>query len=356
MGSMNRRNLVGALGAIGGAMGQPAAVLARPDDRSGDRIGGGQDGLKRRVLANFAGLPGTQALKIWAPAADGGPEFMLAENSAQKLFVGSAIKAFVLCERMCQLDRPDILARITATGPDGSIVPDELLALDESVWSADSATFNPPYLSGRVTERAAMEAMILHSDNTGTDIELKATGPDRVRAFLSTAGLRASAVPDSTRSFFGYLLGASDYRTFTWAELVAAGKSDAPVVNPPLNDVETLASSADDLVSFYARSVQGDFFRHPETLQQYRAILRLGDVISLVPFPLGVTAFAKGGSIDVPGFHTLCIPGAIYFSGRWVYFAAIINWYAPAQNDPATVNRYLAAVRNALAQMHEALQ
>ena len=94
---------------------------------------------------------------------------MIAVNAGQRLFVGSSIKAFVLCERMRQLDGSDIVKKVTTN----------LLPLNESVWSADSATFNPPHLSGAVTERTAMEAMILHSDNTGTDMVLNAAGPGR---------------------------------------------------------------------------------------------------------------------------------------------------------------------------------
>ena len=45
------------------------------------------------------------------------------------------------------------------------------------MWSADSATFNPPNMIGMVSERTAMEAMLMHSDNTGTDMMLKFTGP-----------------------------------------------------------------------------------------------------------------------------------------------------------------------------------
>src|SRR5262249_37193163 len=156
-------------------------------------------------------------------------------------------------------------------------------------------------------------------------------GPDNVRAFLAGAGLNQSAIPDSTRIFLGYLLGAANYKTFTWQDVQAS--ANLPIVNSPLNDVETLASSADDLVSFYARSIQGEFFKNPETLQQYRTVLRSGDVITFI-IPLGATAFAKGGSIDVPKFHALCAAGAMSFNGRWVYFATIINWYAPAGTDP----------------------
>ena len=66
----------------------------------------------------------------------------------------------MLAEALRQADSPDVVQTITQ----------RQLALDASVWSPDSATFNPPNLSGVVSERTALEAMILHSDNTGTDM------------------------------------------------------------------------------------------------------------------------------------------------------------------------------------------
>ena len=51
--------------------------------------------------------------------------------------------------------------------------------------------------------------------------------------------------------------------------------------------METLASSADDLVSYYSRSLQGAFFKHPETLNEFREILAMGDAIWLLPVLLG---------------------------------------------------------------------
>jgi len=232
-------------------------------------------------------------------------------------------------------------------------ITERQLALDASVWSLDSATFNPPNLSGTVSERTALEAMILHSDNTGADMVLKAVGPDKVRAFIASAGLTNTLIPDSTRVFFGYLLGAPDYRTFTWEQVVAA--ADSPIVNPPLNTTQTLASSADDLVSFYARALQGKFFKHDETLREYRALLSIGDVISLLPVPLGASAFAKGGSIDVPGFHAVCAPGGMFFDDVWVYFCFIINWKAAAEQDLATLAAWAAASSRALQIVKDAL-
>ncbi len=315
-----------------------AAALGAPAPARAD---GGS--LAHAVDRLFAKLPGAVAYKILAPATGRTARLELSANAGRQLFVGSAFKTFVAAEALRQADSPDIVRTITT----------RQLALDASVWSLDSAIFNPPHLSGMVSARTALEAMILHSDNTATDMAMKLAGPARVRAFIASAGLTRTLIPDSTRSFFGYLLGAPDYRRFTWAQLVAA--ADDPIVNPPLNPVQTLASSADDLVSFYARALQGGFFRHAATLRQYRALLALGDVISLLPVPLGVSAFAKGGSIDVPGFHALCAPGAMFFDEVWVYFCFIINWKAAAVVDPATVAAMAAASSQALEIVKDAL-
>jgi beta-lactamase class A len=295
------------------------------------------------ILRLFAGLPGDVAVKIVAPPRGSERGLLVESNASTRLFIGSAFKTFVLCEAVRQADTPDVVQTISQ----------RQLALDASVWSADSATFNPPHLTGMVSERTALEAMILHSDNTGTDMSIKLVGPDNVRGFIASAGLTNTMVPDSTRVFFGYLLGAPDYKTFTWDDLVAA--ADAPIVNSPLNTVETLASSADDLVSYYSRALQGEFFQNRETLNEFRRILAMGDAIWLVPLPLGVSAFVKGGSIDVPGFHAVCVPGGMFFDGRWVYFCLTINWYAAAETDPNTVTAFLAAASEALALVKAAL-
>jgi len=291
---------------------------------------------REQILSLFQGLPGQKAIKIWAPATDDKPQIHIASNASAQLFVGSAIKTFILVEALIQADTPDVVKTLTTTQ----------LPLNESVWSADSATFNPPNLTGTVSARTALEAMIMHSDNTATDMSIKHAGSDTVRSFIQAAGLRRTLIPDSTRSFFGYLLGAPDYKTFTWAELQAA--ANVPMVNPPLNSVQTLASSADDLVSFYSRALQGDFFKNPQTLNEFRRILSIGDATWLVPLPLGASIFCKGGSIDVPGFHCLCVPGGMFVNQRWVYFALTINWQAEAETDLATAVAFTSAANQAM--------
>ena len=152
---------------------------------------------------------------------------------------------------------------------------------------------------------------------------------------------------------FAYLLGAKDPKAFSWEELGAAANS--PIVNSPMNKVETMAGTGDDFVSYYSRALHGEFFKNKETLNEFRRILASSDAIWLLPLPLGVSAFVKGGSIDVPGFHAVCAPGGMLFDDRWVYFFLAINWYAKAESDVETAKAFAAAGGRALTMVKEKL-
>lgn len=196
--------------------------------------------------------------------------------------------------------------------------------------------------------------MILRSDNTATDMIFNLAGADNIRQLIASAGLRQTWVPDNTRIFSGYLFGAENYKTITWDELLQLA-SEGQIVNPFLNDVETLASTAEDLVTYYAQALQGRFFQHSETLQEFRRILTLSDFIYLIPVPLGVSAYAKSGNADTPGFHARAFAGGMFFADRWVCFAFILNWYAPEADDPQTVGKSFAAIHEALERVRDAL-
>jgi beta-lactamase class A len=88
---------------------------------------------------------------------------------------------------------------------------------------------NPPELTGLISERTAAEAMIMHSDNTGTDMMIKMTGADYVRQLIAGLGLSHTQIPDSTRSFGAYLFGLPNYKAATYAEVVSAAQSGAPI-------------------------------------------------------------------------------------------------------------------------------
>ena len=295
-----------------------------------------------QITAKFKKLPGDVAFKILAPDAKGKKDFVAQRDSNRRLFVASAIKTFVLCEALRQAD-----ALIQPGSPDiKEILEEKDLALDSTVWSFGSPTFTPPDITGIVSERTAMEAMITRSDNTATDMMFKVAGADNVRKFIASAGLKRTQVPDSTRVFTGYVFGAPDYKNLTWEQVVQLVQG--PLVHPLLNDVQTLASSADDFVSYYSRALQGEFFEHDETLDEFRRVLTLCDFIYLVPFPLGVSAYTKSGNADMPGFHARSIAGGLFTGEQWIYFAFIINWYAQTGDDPDTVERFFEAINESL--------
>src|SRR5580698_4989401 len=116
-----------------------------------------------------------------------------------------------------------------------------------------------------------------------------------------------------------------------------------------------MASTADDFISYYSRALQGEFFKNKETLEEFRRILAMSDAIWLLPLPLGVSAFVKGGSIDVPGFHAVCAPGAMLFDDRWVYFCLAYNWHAKAETDRDSASAFAAAGGRALEMVKDAL-
>lgn len=324
---------VAAAGLCATSLVRPAAVFGAP----GSKLAG-------EVIRLFEPLPGIKAVKIWAPAKNCGQEFIASLNPGRQMFCASSFKGFVLCEALRQIDSPQLVGTLSATQ----------LALDAGVWSLGSSVFNPPNLSGLVTERTTLEAMISHSDNTATDMILKHVGADKVRDFVRSIGLRNTRIANSTRQFLGYIFGVSDWQATTWDEIVARIESNAPAIHPLLNDVQTMASSPDDFVSFYSRALQGEFFNNPATLAEFRRILTMPDTISRV-VPLGANGFLKAGSVDAGGSHGLSIAGGMYFPHRWVYFATIINWDKPGDADLETAAAFGEATRQALSLVAEAL-
>jgi beta-lactamase class A len=305
-----------------------------------------QDGLSVDVIELFGALPGTKALKIWAPPDAGRPAWSAASDADRQLVIASAFKAFVLAEYLRQAE-----AMLDPTAPTPLAVQlieqlQEELVLDEAVFTLGSPIFNPPNLTGKVTARTVLQAMILESDDTAADMALRHVGPERVRELIASLGLDQTRIPDSTRQYVGYVFGDPDWRNITWAKLL-------PLVNdtpyPPrfaLNDEITMASSADDLVAFYGRALTGEIFRYSETLAAFHEMLSLKDEIAQI-FPLGVNTFVKGGSLDAFTDHVLSAAGGMFAAQRWVYFAVILNWDDAEAGTVASVGPTFVAVMRA---------
>jgi len=305
-----------------------------------------QDGLAVDVLAAFKSLPGTKSLKFWAPPDAGRPAWSAAFDADRELVIASAFKAFVLAEYLRQAEATLDPTAPTPLGAQLQAPLQEELVLDEGVFTLGSPILNPPNLTGKVTARTVLQAMILESDDTAADMALQHVGPERVRELIASLGLEQTRIPDSTRQYIGYVFGDPDWRNLTWAKLL-------PLVNdtpyPPrlaLNDEITMASSADDLVSFYSRALPGEIFRYPETLAVFRTTLSLKDEIAQA-FPLGVNTFVKGESLVAFSDHVLSAAGGMYVAQRWVYFAVILNWTDAEAGTVASVGPAFVAVAHA---------
>jgi beta-lactamase class A len=268
-------------------------------------------------LQRFKGFPGTTSFRI-----DVGGDTVAAESPERQLFVASAIKTFIVCQYLRDAQA-------------GRLSEDEQLPVNDSVRHSDSPVFLN--LTGTTPARSILEAAIAHSDNTATDIALLRVGPERVRSFIAAAGLRATLIPDSTRRFFSYNVGAPLGVDIGWAgvqQVVAAQQLLGPP-RPPLNDQETLASSADDMVSYYKRALAGEFFTKPATLAEFKRIH-----LTNTFFPDDTTGYAKGGSVDAVAesataadFHALAVAGQMVVNATSVTFCFVVNWTSVDPNS-----------------------
>jgi len=226
-------------------------------------------------LHSFKSFPGITSFRIDIDRIE-----VASDAASTQLFVASAIKTF-------------ILARYLRDVESGALSEDEQLPVDDSVRTDGSPVFEQ--LTGTTPARSILEAMITHSDNTATDIALLHAGPDRIRALIAEQGLAATRIPDSTRRFFSYNMGAPLGVDIGWSgvqQVLASGRALGPP-RRPLNAEVTLASSADNLVSYYRRALAGRLFTKPATLSEFKRIH-----LSNTFFPEDTVGYGKGGSGD----------------------------------------------------------
>jgi beta-lactamase class A len=294
----------------------------------GDRV--------QATVAGFAKLPVTASCLVVAEHPT--TPWQASHDPAARLFVGSAIKTFILAQYLRDVEV-------------GRLSEDQQIPIDDKVRSLSSPVLLN--LSGTTPARSVLEAMITHSDNTATDAALALVGAARVRALIAEAGLQATQIPDSTRRLFSYLAGAPEGVDLGWegAQRMATGALAGPA-RTPLNDHQTMASTAEDFVSWYRQALRGAFFKKPETLVEFKRIQSMADAIPEV-VPPDTAAYAKGGSIEWQGFHCFCLPGQMIVGKVPVAFCFTINWTGPNDGVAAIFQAYKAAVTDVL---HEAAQ
>jgi beta-lactamase class A len=208
------------------------------------------------------------------------------------------------------------------------ISEDDQLRVDDGVRTDGSPVLGN--LTGDTSARSVLEAMITHSDNTATDMALLHVGPDRVRALIAEQKLAATLIPDSTRRFFSYNVGAPLGVDIGWSGVRQVLESQRALRPPrrPLNDQVTLASSADDLVTYYKRAFAGSLFAKRSTLSEFKRIH-----MSNTFFPEDTIGYGKGGSGNWFGdsmvagdFHAISYAGQMVVNATPATFCFVANW------------------------------
>ena len=260
------------------------------------------------------------------------PDKALKLNAEQPLFVGSSVKTFILAQYLKELEAERL--------PENAQVQ-----IGPEVWSPGSPVFIR--LSGSTMAKSALEAMIAHSDNTATDIALKAAGADNVRKLIKDAGLSQTRIPDSTRILFSYLAGAPDGTDLGWAGMEKMQSGTMPnQLRAAINDRQTMMSTAAEMTQWYEQVLAGKHFQKPETLAEFKRISAMADAMPML-VPEDTVAYGKGGSIDWNGFHCFCVAGQMVLPSQRVSFCFIVNW----EGDDATVPKVFASFKEQSRQM-----
>ena len=323
------------------ALAASAAVRAARADADAPRGGGDLDA----ALQRFAALPGTKSYLLHV--GPGGSAGQVAEQPDLLLFIASAYKTLVLGQYLRDVEA-------------GRLSEDAQLAIDDSVRMLSSPVFLN--LAGTTQASSVLDAMITYSDNTATDLATRTVGADRVRALIAQLGLASIRVPDSTRRFFSYLVGAPPGVDLGWPGVLQAAQNPPGPFRPPLNDVITLAGSARDFVSWYEQALQGAVFAKPETLREFKRIQAESVQIPLA-VPPDTPAYAKGGEYAANLGSTLnakSLAGQMVVSSGAeqtpVTFCFIVNWDGPAEEFPTTEAAFFAAIKGVLAAVKQALR
>jgi beta-lactamase class A len=291
------------------------------------------------AIARFAALaPDTSNCLLQADAPS--QPWSAGHQADRQLFVGSAVKTFILAQFL----------RDVEAGRNG-LSEAQMCEINDAVRTPGSPVFGG--LTGQTPYRSALEAMIAHSDNLGTDIALAAAEPDRVRALITQAGLTGTRIPDSTRKLFSYLAGAPSGTDLGWEGMQRIARNEPTGYtsrSDVINTQQTMVSTASEMVSWYRQSLSGAFFQRPETLNEYRRIQAQADALWRT-VPSGLMSYGKGGSIDWEDFHALCIAGQMLVNAGVgsvpVSFSFTLNWRGAALSTDRT-DEFIAAVADVL--------
>lgn len=247
----------------------------------------------------------------------------------QTMFVGSAVKTFMLAEYL----RSDLSEMAVMN------IDDSIRSISSTVFGDQTLGGQPQpdlKLDGETLARSVLEAMISHSDNTATDAVLAAVGADNVRDLIDDVGLSSVSIPDSTRRLFTYLASGQDVDV-SW-ETLKQYVNNPPDSQHAINDVQSMLASASDMVRWYETALLDPSFFSAADLAKFKRISSMADALHVV-VPENLASYGKGGSITWNDFSCISVSGQMLMPtvdpGRpWVplTFSFNLNW---GSDDPA---------------------
>lgn len=263
-----------------------------------------------------------QILAAWGPLADSaafriepvgpGATPVAAHRSDVRVEVGSCFKAFVAAACCRQVER-------------GALRWDDALPITAETRVPPSEALGALRDGDAVTVWDAAEAMIAVSDNTATDLLLRRIGVGAVHAFVAEAGMVDTRIPASVRSVY-----------------------DAAEARPG-ERIEACVSTARDLTRFYARTLNGDPFAAPASLDAFKALLRREDLAQETAWPTGTVCYRKGGYLAPPPILASALTGAFEAGGHVVAFAFAANVECADEGQaPSIVDAFTGGVGQGL--------
>jgi Ca2+-binding RTX toxin-like protein/beta-lactamase class A len=251
-----------------------------------------------------------------------------------RMFVGSAVKTFILAEYLQQIGVP---------GDRLSLIDDDIRSISSSVFGFDPP--NPDVnLEGPTLTRNVLEAMISHSDNTATDSILSDVGADKVRELIADVGLSSVKIPESTRRLLTYLASGRNIDV-DWEKLQELVAS-RPDPRDAINKKQTMLASASDMVRWYQTALlEPGFFERTGALAEFKRISSMADALHRV-VPDNLASYGKGGSITWNGFSCISVSGQMIMPTRdlqqpWIplTFSFVLNW---GRDSPITFGKVAA--------------
>ena len=324
---MDRRS---ALGALLAAAASPATLHAQA---STDTVGSLADAVRQAGQIN----PGRSAAALELEGKSAAAE-RHAHAAEQVLFVGSAVKTFMLAQYLLDVES-------------GRLSLDTPCEIGPHIWSPGSKVFQN--LQGTVPAGSVLEAMIAHSDNTATDSVLQAVGADRVRALLREVGLVNTRIPDSTRRLFSYLAGAPAGTDLGWDGMKEMMQGTLPFQpRPAINEVQTMVSTATEMIQWYRKVLSGGLFRTSEMLREFKRISAMADAIS-ASAPDDILGYGKGGSIEWDGFNCFALAGQLVLGKERATFCFVVNWNGGTPTVAPMFQNFVQRARHCLALAQE---